>query len=84
MIAVCTGLIAGQNQYYKNAKVALCKFYSKNHCEEINPFIALLPSPSIGGELKGRRHFIFENCPEISKKFLLINKLIGRYCQLVR
>jgi len=46
-------LIAGQNQDYKNAKVALCKFYSKNHCEGNNPFIALLPSPSIGGELKG-------------------------------
>jgi hypothetical protein len=68
-------LIAGLSQDYKNAKVALCKFYSKNHCEGNNPFIALLPSPSIGGELKGRRHFIFENCPEISKKFLLINKL---------
>jgi hypothetical protein len=46
-------LIAGQNQDYKNAKVALCKFYSKKHCEGNNPFIALLPSPSLGGELKG-------------------------------
>jgi len=72
-------LIAGQNQYYKNAKVALCKFYSKNRCEEINPFIALLPSPSIGGELKGRRHFIFENCPEISKKFLLLDVQVFKF-----
>jgi len=72
-------LIAGQNQDYKNAKVALCKFYSNNHCEGNNPFIALLLSPSIGEELKRRRHFIFENCPEISKKFFLINKLIGRF-----
>jgi len=45
-------LIAGQNQDYKNAKVAHCKFYSKNHCEGNNLFIGLLPSPSNGGELK--------------------------------
>jgi hypothetical protein len=27
-------LMAGQSQDYKIAKVVLCKFYSKNHCEE--------------------------------------------------
>lgn len=27
-------LMAGHSQDYKIAKVVLCKFYSKNHCEE--------------------------------------------------
>jgi hypothetical protein len=46
-------LIVGQNQDYKNAKVSLCNSYSKTHCEGNNPFIALLPLPSIDGKLKG-------------------------------
>jgi hypothetical protein len=31
-------LIVGQNQDYKNAKVALCNSYSKTHCEGNNLF----------------------------------------------
>jgi len=68
-------LIAGQNQDYKNAKVALCKFYSNNHCEGNNPFIALCYRPH-RRELKGRRHFILKTVQKYQK--VPFNKQIDR------